>query len=205
MAEYRSNSFRSKEEETSKNADEKKVKKVITGKATTKPNEVRKVTDLFVSEDISNVKEYLFIDILVPAIKKAVSDIITNGVDMILYGGSGSSNRSKTSNYVSYRSYSDNGIRRHDDRDTSRRNSNRFDYEDIEFESRGDAELAREQMVELIDRYGFVTVADLYDMVDLKAPYTANSYGWTNIRSAEPIRVRGGKYILKLPKAMLID
>ena len=41
-------------------------------------------------------------------------------------------------------------------------------------------------------------------MADLTSPYTSNKYGWTNIRSAEAVRVRDG-YILKLPKAMPID
>ena len=59
-------------------------------------------------------------------------------------------------------------------------------------------------MVEIIDNYGFVTVADMYDMVDLTAPYTAAKYGWTNIRTAEVIRGRDG-YMLKLPKAMPVD
>ena len=59
-------------------------------------------------------------------------------------------------------------------------------------------------MVDLIDTYGFVTVADMYDMAGLQAPYTSNKYGWTNIRTAETVRGRDG-YMLKLPKAMPID
>ena len=71
---------------------------------------------------------------------------------------------------------------------------------DITFETRGDAEAVLEQMDDVIDRYGIVTVADMYDMADLTAPYTSNKYGWTSINSAEVVRVRDG-YILKLPKA----
>ena len=59
-------------------------------------------------------------------------------------------------------------------------------------------------MEEVIDHYGFVTVADMYEMANMSAPFTANKYGWTSIRTAEPVRVRDG-YILKLPKAMPID
>ena len=62
----------------------------------------------------------------------------------------------------------------------------------------------KDEMVEIIDQYGFVTVADMYDMADLPAPYTSSKYGWTNIRTAETIRGRDG-YVLKLPKAMPID
>lgn len=55
-------------------------------------------------------------------------------------------------------------------------------------------------MDELIDTYGNVSVADLYDLVGKSCEYTDQKYGWTNIRNAEPIRVRDG-YMLKLPKA----
>lgn len=203
MADYQPNSHKSKELAATAKTEERRVQKVVSGKAKTKKNGARKLTDIFISEDAGNVKSYIFMDVLVPAIKKAISDIVTDGIDMILYGGSGGGKKSKSSSRVSYRSYYDD--RRDDRRDRDRFESRgRFDYDDIVFESRGEAELVREQMVELIERYGFVTVADMYDMADLTAPYTANKYGWTNIRNAEAVRVRDG-YILKLPKAMPID
>ena len=59
-------------------------------------------------------------------------------------------------------------------------------------------------MGELIDVYGQVTVADLYDLVGVTGNYTDNKYGWTNIRNAETIRVRDG-YMLKLPKVLPVD
>ena len=202
MAEYPANSHRSKELATEGRSEERKVQKVVSGKVTTKKNEVRKLTDIFISEDARNVKSYIFMDVLVPAIKKAISDIVTDGIDMILYGGSGSGHKTKPSNSVSYRNYYESPRNSMPSRNDPQRS--RFDYDDIVFESRGEAELVREQMVDMIERYGFVTVADMYDMADLTSPYTSNKYGWTNIRSAEAVRVRDG-YILKLPKAMPID
>lgn len=204
MAEYLPNSHRSKEAKGNDVPGERKVNKVVKGKAKTKKNEMRRFTDSFISEDAANVKSYILMDVLVPAIKKAVSDIVTDGIDMILYGGSGGRDgkRRSSGNKISYRSYYDD--RHADPRDRDSRARSRFDYDDIVFETRGEAELVREQMVEMIDRYGFVTVADMYDMADLTAPYTSNKYGWTNVRSAEAVRVRDG-YILKLPKAMPID
>lgn len=201
MTDYPANSRRSKEQAAKQ--EDRKVKKVVSGKTKTRKNDMRKLTDIFIAEDAQNVKSYIFMDVLVPTIKKAVADIVTDGINMILYGSSSGGRTSRSSSHVSYRNYYDE--KRSDRRDRDRFGSNsRFDYDDILFETRGEAELVREQMVELIDRYGFVTVADMYDMSDQTAPYTANKYGWTNIRSAEPVRVRDG-YILKLPKAMPID
>lgn len=204
MTEYKSNSHSSKKMEASNTEREKKIEKVVTGSVKTRDNKGRKFADIFISEDASNVKSYIIMDVLVPAIKKAVSDIVTDGISMILYGGTGG-NRSKGSsgNKVSYtRYYDDRRDDRREDRYVSR---NRFDYEDIVFDSRGEAEAVRKQMLDVIDRYGYVTVADMYDMAGITPPYTSNNYGWVSIRNAEAVRVRDGGYVLRLPKAVPID
>lgn len=207
MQEYKPNSHRAREEARIEAATggttEKKVQKVVSG-ATTRKNTGRKLTDIFISEDASNVTSYIFMDILVPTIKNAISNIVTDGVDMLLFGntrGRRDSGTRRSSEYVSYRSYSDRDNRRSSDNYPS---SSRFDYDDICFRTRGDAEHVREQMLDLIDRYGVVTVSDMYDLAGQTAPYTGNRYGWTSLRTAEACRVRDG-YILKLPKAMPID
>lgn len=184
--------------------DKKKVEKVITGKAEiAKKNEVQKLADVFIAEDINNVKNYIVWDVLIPTIKKAVVDIVKNGIEMIVWGDTHSDRgRSSSSSKVSYRSYYD---RDKDDRRSDNRPRSRFDFDDIKFESRGDAEAVLDQMADMIDRYGVVSVSDMYDMADMSAPpYTSNRYGWTNIRNADVVRVRDG-YIIKLPKAQPID
>lgn len=205
MTEYKSNSHVSKKTEAAEPVSEKKIEKVVTGNVKTRDNKGRKFADIFISEDAANVKSYIVMDVLVPAIKKAVSDIVTDGISMILYGGTGGGSRnrsSSSSSKVSYRSYYDD--RRDDRRDDRYSGRGRFDYDDIVFDSRGEAEAVRRQMLDVIDRYGWVTVADMYDMAGITPPYTSNSYGWVNIRSAEAVRVRDG-YVLKLPKASPID
>ena len=59
-------------------------------------------------------------------------------------------------------------------------------------------------MDDLIESYGAVSVADLYDLVGILGSPNDNKWGWANIRTAEPIRVRDG-YLLKLPKVCPID
>lgn len=200
--EYKSNSHRSKEGKTEALTDRKKVEKVVHGRVRTKPKSgVSKITDVFISEDAANVKSYIVMDVLVPAVKKAISDIVRDGIDMILYGESRGRKSSSVSGYVSYRDYS-----RSDDRDRFRDSRSRSSYahDDIILDSRGEAEEVLTRMDELIDTYGNVSVADLYDLVGKSSEYTDNKYGWTNIRNAEPIRVRDG-YMLKLPKALPIN
>ena len=182
--------------------EEKKIETVVSGVAKTrKKSEVSKFANIFISEDVSNVKSYILMDVLVPTFKKA----ILGAIDMMLNGGKGSGYSDRQSApKVSYRSYYDDprDDRRYSDAPKVRA---RFDYDDIIYENRGDAEAVLDQMYDVVDHYGIVTVADMYDMARLPQPYTSNKYGWTRLRNVEVVRLRDGRYMLKLPKALPID
>ena len=200
---YKPNSNRYKKEQKTAPAEKKKVEKVVTGNVKTrKKSGVSKLKDTFISEDISNVKSYILMDVLIPSAKKAISDIVRDGIDMMLWGDAHRGRSSSSASYVSYRSYSDRD--RRDNRYESSRSRTIYEPEDIILDSRVEAETVLERMNELLDNYGIVSVADLYDLVGKSCDYTANRYGWTNIRNAEPIRVRDG-YLLKMPKVGPID
>lgn len=202
--ELRPNSHRYKEsQKNAESAEKKEIKKVVKGKAKVKKKgEIRKFTDVFLADDLSSVKQFALEEVLIPSIKKLFYDIITGGADMLIYKGQPGATKKHSGNFISYNRFSDPRDR-HPVAHSSVRS--RFSYDDILFESRGEAEACRMQMCEVIDTYGFVTVADMYDMADLTAPYTSNKYGWTNISSADVVRARGGGYVLKLPKALPID
>jgi hypothetical protein len=197
---YKSNSHKSKEEQKEPSTEVKKIEKVVTGNVRTrKQSDLRKWTDVFISEDASNVKSYILMDVLVPAIKDAIEDIITNGIRMILRGETSARKSSSSATKVSYRNYYDNPGSDKSYRET--RTQTGYSYEEIVLDSRGEGEEVLIRMDEIINEYGKVSVADLYDLVGKSGPYTNNNYGWTNIRSAEVVRVRDG-YWLKLPKAL---
>jgi hypothetical protein len=202
---YTPNSHKYKEEQKNNTStEEKRVPKVVKTPVKTKKNDIRKFADIFISEDVSSVKNYIFMDVLVPAIKKAIYDIVTNGIDMFLYGGTGKSKSGASGTKVSYRNYYDQKNNTGYRGSENTRSQNGFEYDDIIFNNRGEAEAVKQQMQAAIGRYGFVTVADLYDMVDLPAPYTSQKYGWMDVSNAEAARVRDG-YMLKLPRAVPID
>lgn len=207
MEDYKPNSHRFKEEQKELAAEPKKVEKVVQGVAKAKKkSEVRKLTEVFVAEDMRKVGSFVVMDILVPAAKKTLSDIVAKGLDMMLWGDGGSRDR-RSSNTVSYRDYYDRRDGRSSSRfddDSGRTRSRGFSFDEIVYESRGEAERVLDEMDALIERYGVVRVADQYDLSGLTQPYTSNSYGWSNIRNAEVSRVSDG-YIIRLPKARPLD
>lgn len=207
MEEYKSNSYRSKELQKNDNVkpEDRKIEKVVTGVVKTKKkSKFSQAMDNFISEDAKNVKSYVFGEVLIPAIKKAISDIVTDGIDIILYGEARGRNKRSTADRVSYRSYYDDrgGRNRMNERQAIMAGS--YSYDDIILSTRGEAEDVLSRMDELIETYGLVRVADLYDLVGITGNYTDNKYGWMNIRNAEIIRVRDG-YMIKMPRAVPID
>lgn len=205
MEDYKPNSHLSKKE-PAEEVPEKKVEKVIQGNVKQKKKSgLRKIADEVIQEDARNVKSYIFSEVLIPALKKTISDVIKNGIDMVLYGEMrGSSKRSTPGSKVSYRDY-------YDDRDRDRRGgyrdrvSSRYDYDDVIFDSRGEAEEVLSSMYDILERYKVVSVADLFDLVGLQCKYTDNKYGWMDLRGSEVVRTYDGGYTIRLPKAMSID
>lgn len=195
---YRGNSHKSKEEKPEKKRAQKVVSGVVRSR---KKSGLKKFADVFVQEDVDSVKSFIFTDVLIPALKKLVWDVITGGTDMALFGGSGNTGKKRNNaGRVSYRSYYDD---KRDRRSTPVRNG--YDFDDIVLDNRGEAEEVLTAMDEIIEVYGVVSVLDFYDLVGVSSTPTDNKYGWTNIRSAKIVRMRDGGYIIKLPKALPID
>lgn len=193
---YKPNSHKSREEK-------KQIEKVVKGTVKTKKkSKLSGFTDMIISEDANSVGSYILLDVLVPSIKKAVCDIVTDGINIVLFGGTGSRKSSSTrAGYVSYDKYSDKDrFSSSRDRSSTQR---RYSYDSIILESRGEAEEVLTRMEEIIEQYGAVSVADLFDLVGKTCNYTDNDYGWTNLRAADVIRTRDG-YVLKLPRVSSI-
>lgn len=200
MDEIKPNSHKYKQEQAEL-AEKKRAQKVISGTARTKKNGLRKFTEAFISEDAGNVKSYVLTDVLVPAVKKLFFDIITNGADMIFYGGRGGKERRPGSaGYVSYSSRYDRDDRYHR-QDTPR--PTRFTYDDITLDNRQDAVEVLRRMDEIMAEYGNVKVADMFDLVGLTGEFTDHAYGWYDIRSARVESTRDG-YKIRMPKAQPI-
>lgn len=191
---YKASSVRAREEK-------RPVKRVVKGDVKRKrKSDLHKVTDIFISEDAPDIKEYVIYDVIIPVIK----DTFMDSLRMLLYGERGGrryDDRGRTER-ISYNRYSDRDTRR---RPEPVRSRTRYTYDDVVIPTRGEAE---EVLMELEDRlatYGMVSVADFYEAVGIESEYTDNKYGWFNLSSVPaPVRVREG-YIIKFPKARPLD
>ena len=200
MENYASNSNKSKKEEVSK----PKIEKIVSGGVKEKKkNSIEKFKDVLIQEDAKKVKSYIFMDVLVPALKKAISDIVSNGINMILYGEGGRPKNGGSSYIGSSKvSYSGYYTKKEEPRASSKTGSD--DYRELIFDNKSEAEIVLSHLEELISVYKVASVADLYDLVGLAGRFTDNKYGWTDVSSARVISVPDG-YMLKMPRALPID
>ena len=195
MTEYKLNSNVAKENETI--ARHKRDKVVNAETSTRKKSGIEKF-----AMDISSVKSSVISDIVKPSIKQLVSEIVKTSIDMLLFHEVRRDNRRPTASKISYNNYYE------DQRRYTSPNTNRtaYDYDDVVFQTRGDAESVLVAMEEIVDQFDLVSIADFYELSDIPNPnFTTTKYGWTNLRTAEVVRLRGGGYAIKFPRASRID
>ena len=194
MENYGSNSNSSKVKEDNK----PKVQPIAKGKVK------KNYKGLIFTEDVKSVGSYILLDVLVPAIKNAAYDMITNGISMMLFGNNKPTNSSppngvRSTPYVSYNKFS-----RSPEPQTRRAATSGLVQEDIIFATRADAETVLMRMDEIIAQYQFVSVADYKELAGLTGSYTDNYYGWASLHTADVVRNRDGYYI-KLPRPIPME
>jgi hypothetical protein len=186
------------------NKDDKKIEQVVTGKVVRRKKPLSKrFAELFIGGDAQSVGQYLVMDVLIPAFKETIMNVITEGIERTLYGDNRRPRRTHTSGrgngYVSYNRYSSPDPRSREEprRPIDRKRS--FEFEEIVLESKDEAEEVIDNLFAVCEKYGQATVADLYDMAGITTNYTHNQWGWTDLRGAGATRVRGG-YLIDVPK-----
>lgn len=199
---YKSNSDKSKEGVVQ---EKKTADKVITGNATRKKKgELLRMADSFLSEDIANIKSYVKDEVIIPSIKRAIHDVITNSADMMF--GRYDSPKSKKSSGASYISYDKYSSKSSDSYSRPRvEPKDRYEVDTIQYDDRGQAELVLSSMREVLNDYPAVTVANMYEFSGFRPNYVDYNYGWINLDSAEAVRMMNGQYTIRLPKALPLD
>lgn len=211
--EFKPNSNKYKQEQMAKEVmapPEKKVERVTTGTVTKKKRSIgRKFFDVFIDENVGDVKSYLIYDVMVPAIKETIADLVNSAICMLFFGEA--SRRSVrrqggngTGSKVNYGGYF-NGGQKTERLPRNDRSRTIHDFEDVRFESRGEANLVLDSMLEILSDYKQVTVADFYDLAGVTTEFTDNKYGWTDLRGARVTGSPNRGYFVELPRCIVLE
>lgn len=169
-------------------------KKVIAKAKVQKKSAIKDALRTFFAQDLPEIAEHLIIDVAIPAAKNAITDMVTQGIQQLLYGEVKTRN---TSGYTSYSSSSRNnrGNAYYRPRESDRRVQRQpkpTNVEDLVFDTRGDAVDVIEYVAEQIEEYGQVSVADLMSSVGIQPRYTDERWGWTTTDAFELRQIREG-------------
>lgn len=185
-----------------------KVQKVVVGTVSRRKSSLgQKFMATFIVGDAKNVFEYVVKEILIPAIKDTLADMLSQGIEKTLFGDARSTSRRTgrppvgATGYVNYSRFSQPsyGSRPDPRQATPQRSRIAHNFDDIVLDTRGEAETVIEGMFELLSKYQIVTVANLYDLCGVTGTHIDEKWGWTDLRGSGVERIPGG-YLLDLPK-----
>ena len=207
-AKYPSNSHKQRDAETPK------VEKVITGKAVMrKPTLGKRIKETFTGDDANTVGDYILFEVLIPSAKATIVDAGKEILERLFFGDFRNRPRvgGNMNSHTPYNTMHDrpNPVRRgqpQQDRrpQLSRQTRATHNFDDVVLPTRGEAELVLSSLEDLIEQFEFASVQDLYDLLGETAEYTDSKWGWSDLRGARAIQVRGG-YLLDLPPTEPID
>lgn len=211
--EFEPNSHKYRQEQANKPVEEKtetKIAKVVSGTPTKKKRSLfKRFADIFLTEDVGDVKTYILYDVLIPAVKENIADMINGAVGMLFFGEANRRGRRSANpqngTRINYGGYFADGTKKEKLPSYSRsRIAHNFD--EVVFETRGDAELVLDGMLELLNsEYRQVTVADFYDLAGISSEWTDNKFGWTDLRSARVVGSPSRGYSIELPRCITLD
>ena len=226
MDDFPGNSRREKESNSEipsrkKNAETKKVERIVTGEVTRRKKSLgRRFKETFVGGDTKGVVNYIVVDVFIPAAKDMFADAGVQFIERMIFGearsrrprgGWGPSGGSN--NWTPYNRYSSSGSggsspwsrRNEPRREITSRARETHDFDEIILQSRGEAEDVLDGLRNLIEQYDSAGVDDLYHMTNIRSTFVDEKWGWTNLRGARVERVRGGGYLLSLPNPEPLD
>lgn len=208
---YSANSNSSK---SSKEDSRPLPQQVVTGAVVERKKSLgRKFKDQFAGDDAQTVGQYLLFDVVLPATKNLIFDMLTEGAKRMLFGGTrpmssgmGSVLGSRT-NYSSYSGGRQTTIIAPGSpasREMTPQQRAMHDFSGVILSSRGEAEEIIEVLSNLIDQYSAATVNDFYACIGQTPEFTAVKYGWKSMAQAQVRQTRDG-YLLELPRPAILE
>jgi hypothetical protein len=199
---YRGNSYASKTPKAEK-AEKVKLVQVTESVAIERKKGLgTKIKETFTGDDMHSVIQYVVLEVGVPAVKTLLSDVVSQGIERLLFGGA-APRGSRRSGYTSYNKMSQSGTTSGRPQMSARARAS-HDFREIVLPDRGEAEMTLDNLQAQIDEYGMATVEDLYSLVGITGNFQDSQWGWTDMRGSGVKRVREG-YLLELPRTTSLD
>jgi len=184
------------------------VTKIVSGTAIERKRPFgRRIVDTFAGDDAHSVGQFIMFDVIMPAVKATITDVVSQGIERMLYGevrgvrstrqgGPVGAARQQTA----YNRPVNGGMRPQEaaPRTISQRGRATHDFKEIVFPTRGDAEVVLDRMRDFVDRYDVVSVSDFYASAGISGSWADDKWGWFNLIDAGVRNVRQG-YIIELP------
>lgn len=184
------------------------IKSVVKSAASVKKKgPVKRFFSQIFADDVEDIKTSIVMDTLLPAIRDMIFDAVMGGLSIALFGDTyRSSKYRKGSNHIDYGKIS-TGIKHTVNRTISQRSELSSSMDDLIFEYREDAVSVLDGIMDQMEQYESVSVADVYILAGIPSTITDNNYGWDNPGDLSKIKIVriGGAWSLKLPRPYPID
>lgn len=162
---------------------------------------------------LSNFLSDIIVNVVVPAVERTTTSLVSDIFDAskrallssLNFDNKGGKSSNKVGDSPSYISYNDYYNRFNNGGPaTFTPTIGDYAYNEITFNNRGQAEIVRSYLFQILRDRKVVTVGDYYALCNIPTAPTDFNFGWMSLGDA-PITMHPQGYRIKLPRAMPID
>lgn len=201
-----------------KKAEEPRIKPVTSQQTSLKKKPwYKRAGESIFFEDTSTIGGYILRDVVIPAIRDTIYDMVTGGLSMALYStpkASKAARRNGGGSIVNYGGYYSGDRTKPKQQERVDKYRTQLDIYNILLEDDPDSGrradqvgyAAMEEIQECVNRYGFVTIQDLAVALNIgNIPSTMAAWGWTDVSAARVELDRGNWYFRIHSKAQQLE
>lgn len=177
----------------------KKADGIVNGKISEKrSSNFSKIKDEIIKSDVSSITSAVLNEIIIPKMTDLFFNALDSGLHMLFYGNIGNGRNGSRAGQRDYTAYS-KPTTVQSARVSSSPSGNAIDYRDVILSDIDSAKKLVMSIENILDKYGEVSVADLYAMAKIKKyDDVYNNYGWKAMKPRPIIKVKDG-WMVKMP------
>lgn len=187
-------------------SNNKKLSPVVSGSTSvTKNTDPSNLVSKFLVDGVKTAGKSMISDVLFPQCKQAVYNAIISGINVLFWGPGGMKKSTTVLGTGTKVNYAGANKAASVQKVTATVKAT-MDPEDVTFETRMDAQNVYDTMLEVIDQYEKVSLADFLELANVANDnFTYRKYGWTNLPPADIRRLGNGSYYIRFPKMQVLQ